>query len=462
MGIDLIYPTINLFQYDLRDSLGDLDGESDTRARNFYAKFDRDLTEKDIEVYRDRERVDREFNELVPTVFLPLPDNNDGFYYPVRLGDTYALQLNYSGTYKNSKVRSPNLHPQDLNFAFTDLKKVLDRDRLLPAPDEYTLGQTWLLTAFVEQLPGLLTSQDLKIQLQSCYAQVTGENFKIADLKSIERGNWLGGTLFELWQPPTSYQSSLSDSLKQHPHIIIWLFPADKFDEVNKRLPEIYHHWMRLLHYQHKIVYAYLQSQFIKQRLKSSNSQIQVISDRLKTQTRSLGKLQRLLFDTLTEFQFYSQKVRDLEAQQHTIDVDRDNYRRRCDEMSKEDAGASLQLAEFDNKYADKCYRQIQADRAHLDSGSIVLDNLSKAIQGSIQIEQTKSNHHTTLAIAAVGTGLSLSQTVNTFATPQPSTTKNISVGSIEISPLQLSLIAGLAPILLLTIYLIFDRFRSR
>jgi hypothetical protein len=126
MGVDLIYPTINLIQYNLREGLGE--GESDmlTRSRSFYQKFLPDL--KDLEKYRQREQSDREFNQLLyndltafPHQLLPKP--SDGFYYPVQLGDTYALQLNYSGKFVDGK---PNRQPQDYHTAVSnlDLEKI--------------------------------------------------------------------------------------------------------------------------------------------------------------------------------------------------------------------------------------------------------------------------------------------------------------------------------------------------
>jgi hypothetical protein len=407
MGVDLIYPTINLIQYNLRDGLGDNDQKILARSASFYRKFLQ--KDKDFTPYRDREQDDREFNQLLYTdlaafPYQLLPKPSDGFYYPVQLGDTYALQLNYSGQLVNGK---PNRQPQDYHTAVSnlDLAKISP-----PQLDANSFGQTYLITAFVEDHQ---VDKLEKIAI-SCDCQITGKNSATL-ARSISRGKWLGGDLFEFWTPPQSLQGDdFQKIIEHHPHTIVWLFPAAKLDEIDsKTIPDTYQDWIRLLHYRHKIFYAYYQSQGLKQQLKSANIAMTKIATRLKTENSSLHHLQHLLFDTLAEFQSYGEKVQALADQQQTIESNRDNYRSRCEAMIAKDPNHSLQfLLEFETKYGDKYQRQITADRAHLDSGLQVLENLSHTIQGTIQIEQTKSDRFTNLLIASVGSGLAVSQVV--------------------------------------------------
>jgi hypothetical protein len=127
MGIELIYPTINLFQYNLRQGLGDNDAQILARSTSFYRKF---LPEgKDLKIYRDRELPDREFNELLKispsaSTYQGLGSGFDGLYYPVQLGDAYALQLHYSGKLINGK---PAKDPQDLSTAIVKLQNQLEQ-----------------------------------------------------------------------------------------------------------------------------------------------------------------------------------------------------------------------------------------------------------------------------------------------------------------------------------------------
>jgi hypothetical protein len=464
MGVDLIYPNINLLQYNLRDGLGDNEQNILARSASFYRKF---LPEgKDLTPYRDREQADREFNQLLYTdltafPYQLLPKPFDGFYYPVQLGDTYALQLNYSGRLVNGK---PNRQPQDYETA---VKNLLDLAKnLLPQLDANSFGQTYLLTAFVEdhqvdKLEKIAISFDNQI-IRSCAHQITSKNS--ADLaRSISRGKWLGGDLFEFWTPPQSWQGDDFQKIIEHyPHTIVWLFPSTKLNEIDsKTIPDTYQDWIKLLHYRHKIFYAYYQSQRLKQQLKSANIAITKIATRLKTENSSLHHLQRLLFDTLAEFQCYGENVQALADQQQTIESNRDNYRSRCEAMIAKDPNHSLQfLLEFETKYGNKYQRQITADRAHLDSGLKVLENLSHTIQGTIQIEQTKSDRTTNILIASVGSGLAISQVVCSILIDQNPPAKDTSF--YQTPAFQTSLFFGAIPSLLLLLFLAWVKVRNK
>jgi hypothetical protein len=454
MGVDLIYPTINLLQYNLRDGLGDSEQEILDRSASFYRKF---LPEgSDFTPYRDCEQADREFNQLLYTDLTSFPYQllqkpQDGFYYPVQLGDTYALQLNYSGQLVEGK---PNRQPQDYHTAVSNL----GLETIPPPPlDKFSFGQTYLLTAFVKDIH----IDQLAEIAQSCDRQITGKNSATL-VRSVSHGKWLGGELFEFWTSPHSLQGNdLQQIIEDHPHTIVWLFPATKLDEINsKTIPDTYQDWIRLLHYRHKIFYAYHQSQKLKQQLKTANSNIQVIANKLKTEHRSLNQLQQLLFDTLKEFQSYGEKVQSLTDQQQTITTNRENYRFRCEEMIGKDANHGLQfLLEFEPKYGDKYQRQITADRAHLDSSLKVLENLSHAIQGTIQIEQTKSDRITNILIASVGSGLAVSQVVCSIILAQPPAKKE---DFYQTSAFQTSLISGLIPIgLIMGVSLVWSKLRK-
>jgi hypothetical protein len=173
MGIELIYPTINLFQYNLREGLGDSDAARLARSRSFYDKFLPSLTDLDLAAYRSREQPDREFNQLLYTdrskpVYRPLPQPLDGFYYPVQLGDTYALQLNFSGKFDLGK---PDKRPQDLDTAIGKLTEHLVQNKILPDLDGNSFGQTWLVTAFIDN------PQANRLDIaQSCDRQITGKS----------------------------------------------------------------------------------------------------------------------------------------------------------------------------------------------------------------------------------------------------------------------------------------------
>ncbi len=456
MSAELIYPTINLFQYNLREGLGDSDAVRLARSQSFYRKFLPKLEQKELETYRQREQPDREFNELLYTdkkssVYLSLSPPLDGYYSPVQLGDAYALHLNFSGKFVGGNL---DKSPQDLSSAITNLTEYLTREKILPELDGNSFGQTWIVAAFVDD------PQANKLEIaKSCDRQITGD-LSNTSIRSIGHGEWMGGEIFEFWTPPITVRDELKNILIKCHHTIVCLFPADKFEDINSRLPDSYKDWIRLCHYRHKIFYAYYQSQFIKNNLKLANTQISNIGDRLCSGKSSLPHLQNLLFDNFREFQFYSKNVRDLEDQEYTIESNLNNYRLRNEEMTRKDTHNDLQfLLEFETKYANKYQRQIRGDRAHLDSGLKVLENLSQTIQGTIQIEQTRSDRTTNLTFSAFGIGLAVSQVVSAIVLAQTPPDKNTPF--YQTSVFQVSLISGSIPIAFLVIYLIWAKVRS-
>jgi hypothetical protein len=443
MDVDIFCPTIYLIQYNLRESLDDSKADILHKSESFYRKFlpkDKELGE-----YRKREKSDTEFNQVLvtPSEISPqqlLPHPLKGHYYPVQMGDSYALQICYSGEKACQVPLTAKENQKDLSNAFSDLRKDLQETdfpslkkihpkldgntleqnwkKLLPDLDENSFGQTWILTGFIDNVP--LDPSDI---LNSCYAQIRDKSDPNSDREWIDCGEWYGGKLFELWKSPVSCQDNLKEILDKHPHIIVWLFPVDKFDYVeNDRVfAKNYDLWIELFHYRHKIFYAYHKSQLIKRKLKSANSNIRNISDQLKSQNIYLPQIKDILFDTLAQFQAYSNGIQDLKNQQQTLETNRYNYRLICGEMMKKDAGSNLQfLLEFENKYGNKYDLQIRADRSHLDSGLERLENLSQTIQSIVQIKQAQNAQITTTVIGIFAIILALIQVYPIVLAPKP------------------------------------------
>jgi hypothetical protein len=89
-----------------------------------------------------------------------------------------------------------------------------------------------------------------------------------------------------------------------------------------------------------------------------------------------------------------------------------------------------------------------------------VLENLSQTIQGTIQIEQTKSDRTTNVLIASVGSGLAISQVVCSILVAQYPPAK--STNFYETYAFQSSLISGAIPIgLIMGVYSLWGRLRK-
>ncbi|NEP27516.1 MAG: hypothetical protein F6K49_38095, partial [Moorea sp. SIO3I6] len=85
---DLIYPTLDLFLYDLRDALNLTEAEKQENQAKFRAKLpaDSQFSDPDLET---------KYLELLPRQkyydFTTANNTLEGYYYPVRLNDTYGL-----------------------------------------------------------------------------------------------------------------------------------------------------------------------------------------------------------------------------------------------------------------------------------------------------------------------------------------------------------------------------------
>ena len=106
-----------------------------------------------------------------------------------------------------------------------------------------------------------------------------------------------------------------------------------------------------------------------------------------------LNQLQKTLTDNLINLSDYTIALNYLENQRRTIKVNLENYKIRSTEMSTKYTGSNLEfLKKFSEGdiYAQKYQRQIDADYESLSPGLTLLENLNSAIQGIIDLEQTK------------------------------------------------------------------------
>jgi hypothetical protein len=467
MSESVIYPTVNLYLYDLLQGLGESESSSSAgvtppivgtgdptehRAQNFYRKIYGDRVDKDLARVRSRELANSHFTELHPQQIEPFGDPADGYYYPVQLDDTYALFVDYSGKRQGGKE---NFDPQDLaTNPFGDRHQEIVK-RLHGGT--FTLGQTWVLRA-------TLTSPDLDSEAiaRICYSQTfpnTDPNNKWDwDTDYLGRGKLLGGEIYELWRYPRAINDP-TDAIGSSQHVLIWLFPHTESDQIalNARIANTYGDWLRLFHYRHKIWAAYAQSQSIAANLKSEVVKIYQIGDRAESalstliQSQSsqivksassqivkhqLDELQTSSLHTLQQFKTYTEGSINLADQGRTIATNCDNYRDRLKAMTDRYPNSDLKfLKEFNgDNHANRYARQIAADDAFLAPRLTYLEKLFQAIDNTVKIVQAKSSveqaessvEQTKLArfnsemIAVVGVGLSVTQVATGTIGAQP------------------------------------------
>jgi hypothetical protein len=91
-----IYPTLDLFLYDLREGLGQTEENVEENRRLFKQKLVK-INDEDFE-RRDKQYLEPEYVELLGEQRYSRFDSeiHEGYDYPVRLGDTYGLLLDCS------------------------------------------------------------------------------------------------------------------------------------------------------------------------------------------------------------------------------------------------------------------------------------------------------------------------------------------------------------------------------
>jgi len=428
---NLIYPTVNLFLYDLRDGLGQENNSIETNRRNFWKKVFSDVPKTELLL---TENPEADYLRLAGNTFYndAKTSHLDGYYSVRLLGDTYALQINCSGKYNDPKNQKKNDQKQSISN-LKDIKQEivnwLNKDYSQPevlSEKRGTIGQTWVVWA-----QKVDSQEDRQIAEKCCQQLIPNPKWKP---NFQEHGQWLSAGVFEYWHLPSNWSKDWDQFSQENYHIIIMLFPAGKsLDKVREDMANAYKHLTHLLYYRHKVLWSYWQSRRKKVQLKERYEAIKKLIDRgieysEKLPSQSLFKdLESILKEALNVAPKYSFDLNFLDAQSYTIRVNIDNYQKRLKYIAPEDSGINLKnLQQFSSFAEEKYWQQVKTDYAILSPGLQLLENLTKTIDGMIAVEQTKRDRSLNKTIIIVGIGLGASQiTTSVMITqnrPEPET----------------------------------------
>jgi hypothetical protein len=444
MDTELIYPTVTLFLSDLRVGLGESNSpgsEQWTRSEHFLRKLLPvvDISDSELQKILDRPPT----NELVELIDRPrgiFPANHDGYHQPVQIDDTYCLLSNYSG------LKDSNNQPNYLPRLIDKLPKHWGLEQFLAIHERpATLGATWLYQA------QLANSTDRPEAIaQAIYQNIIDratdptvagqppitDNPPMSweqDLKG--QGNWQGGHIYEFWVDRGTPAADLPSQIAQTPHILIWLMPASlKPESAYQMVSQSYQDLLYLCRYRHKILAAAYNSSDYSIQLKKDYSKITTYLAQMRQGATSDRQLQDILV-SLTDFTY---RLDLLKSQGQTIETNRNNYLYRLAAIQKKvDAVGNLELFNHfitDDRYTPKYQKQIAADYEQLAPCQDILQILSQAVQGSIQIRQTKVDRTTNITIASIATGIATSQVLSAVITtyPKKRTELPISKGFVE------------------------------
>jgi len=411
---DIIYPTLDLFLYDLRDGLGENTGE----IADNQAGFARKLPERihSLIVQQDV-TVEAEYVELLGNRGREQFDSSSqkytlkGFYYPVRLGDSYGLLLDCSVEHSLGHPERSKTEACPVS-CLADLKTELDR-RLAGQPS--TIGQVWMISG---QIPNFTPDKAEAIAQACCQVPELDLDWN-RDFRG--KSEFMGGMLFELWRyrfkRPDNSSSSASSPIRnihqlQDNHcVLIALYPDQ---ETAKKASQFNFDWLRLFAYRSKILWAYGQSQYLRKNLKDDFAAIkQYIKDFNQAQTRRLNlkKLRQTLVDAQNTLSNYSINLNYLNTQKRTIEVNLLNYRRRLYRIKQRltDFQAATEL-EFLKQFGDDVERrdllQVQSDYESFSPGLTLLGDLINSIRGVTEIDQSERDRNFQEIVAIFGVGL--------------------------------------------------------
>jgi hypothetical protein len=434
----LIYPTVDLFVYDLADGIGQNEDKISQNRAQFWQKIYGDKTESKLESLKQAETETADYIELLGDKKLAAFESPlDGYAYPVKIGDTYAAQFDLSGKIESDKENT--FKPKEIDCLEWLKQQVISRVNP-PA----TVGQSWLVW-------GQLTADDQNAleTAKNCYSKLNlFPNAKWdRDLKA--EGEFLGADFYELWLPPGD-----RGNISQNCHVLICLFPyngGQSIGDISKTVAKLYVHLMRLFAFRNKVIWAYTQSRQLKADLKDASRTIQDIVQQLPQQVNApkvdLKELQQSLVNSLTIFSVYANYISRLEEQENTIKTNLKNYKRRLKTIGEDmenDAEAFKFMANFREFAKEKYVWQVAADNRSLSAGLRLLENAIQTIEGIIEIERAKSDRTLNVTIAAAGVGIATSGVyASTYASKIDSTHNQIPADTVFWSSICWGFVAG-------------------
>jgi hypothetical protein len=396
----LDYPTVDLFLYDLYSGLGKNEAEIDRDRRRFWNRiYDENYIEQNLEQLKKNEQNFSHYIELLDARIQPFDAPLDGYYYPVKLGDVLALQIDCAG-----RNNDPEWEQLPFPEKLQELQKIV-RGHTIKNPPK--LGQSWLFwgkLAAAEQNPNEIA--------KICY-----ETLEICDRANWKRdlkgeGEYRGASLYELEQPDT-----ILDGQNLSHHLIICLFPHDKTEkEISNIIGQLYRDFIPLFHYRSKILWVYEKSRELKENLKKASGKMQGIIDSLSghldRQQLDLKLMQKDMSNALTISHYYETNLGEFQKQQVNIETNTHNYCERLQKMRDRDPAGNLEFLEKFGESANDKVQQIVMDSKALSAGLKPLNSFIQTVEGIIEIERTKNERTLNDTIAIAGVGISVASLV--------------------------------------------------
>ncbi|AFY87538.1 hypothetical protein [Chroococcidiopsis thermalis] len=378
---DLIYPTLDLFIYALNTPLNATYEETQKNKIAFLSQLP-DGTQIDDS---DSET---EYSKLTKPAQIDFKSNDEeleGYYYPVRLNDTYGLQIDCS--VKNQTDPQPAKR-------FKTLKTEIDSRH---HKELVAIGQTWLLSGYLSK-DFFQNPEDIA---QDCYYALFEDN----NYQQKSSGTFLGSSIFEFLGSRNLDRNESSDR-----HVIIAIYSNRESAE---KAAEFYSDWMGLFCYRNKITWAYRQSRLVKESLikhyKKVEENRKIIDQSDYWQKKQNFAISRKILNNISDIlQQYTIDLLKLSFQKKIIEINLSNYQTRLN-LIKEKANRSDRL-DFLENFSDlatkKYLLQLTKDIENMQLGLQLLKDTINAIRSHIEVEKAARDRNFQEFVAVVGAGV--------------------------------------------------------
>jgi hypothetical protein len=409
--INLSYPTLDVFFYELRASLGDDDAKIQQRRESFMRHCgiadDTELQRifhqqnqsqcNDVDLFGDKQI--KAFSQGT---------RYQGYYYPQRLNDTYALLVDCS--IENSATEPCTTD----NLLWLQRLKDIIQAKLGDYEPQKIIGTTWMLSFAIPTT--IETKHYAEIANNCCQILLPNIN---AQQSVVGQGEFLNGRLFEYWYDDPSTQES-------H-HLLIGLYP-DK-NTIETLATDYYAELMNLFHYRHKILWAYRQSRALKQRLIAAIPEVRRCRKEVKRVSGAeefhLPDVERTLA-IAREKQFdYAEELRLLIDQKHTIDINLHNYQQRLQRIRQQSKEPLVFLDEIVKQAENRYSLQVQKDYDNLSPELDLLDKLVMHIHVNIGLRKEQRDRQFLQKIEIFGLIFALGAIIVATSGDFPITTPN-------------------------------------
>lgn len=218
-----------------------------------------------------------------------------------------------------------------------------------------------------------------------------------------EKGQFLGGTVFEFWRSsPQRWEKMEAES-----HLVLILYPNQKAMETGTQFHE---DWKALFCYRNKILWAYGQSRELKEQMVEEFNEISASIKGLYN--LEFYELKFALQNNSVALSNFVKNINKIEVKQHEIDLNLHQYEKSVQFIAKK-AGTVFQvsndfkfLQEFSAIVKAKYQKQIEQDYASLRPYLNILENLRGTITSIVEISQAQSDRDFQTFACLVGTGI--------------------------------------------------------